>query len=237
MPRFSPENAELAHEILGHYPVAKSATIPLCHLAQEQDGHLTDDAMEHIAELVGCSPAEVLGTASFYEMFKREPVGRYVINVCTSISCFLMGGDELLHHAEETLGIKAGGTTADGLFTLEGYECIAACTEAPCLQVNYRYFHKIANDEFDRLVDDLRAGRLEHDIPPHGTLQRRRQHMPADRRAGVAPPNVSVEPVWLRDEPALPDTTPAATPVDSDGAGGTNGADGADPKRGERGRE
>ena len=81
------------------YPVLKSATIPLCHLAQEQDGHLTEDAMEHIAELLGLAPAEVLGTASFYEMFKREPVGKYVINVCTSISCFLNGGDELLEHA------------------------------------------------------------------------------------------------------------------------------------------
>ena len=161
MARFSGENEELAREIIGRYPVAKSATIPLCHLAQEQDGHLTDDAMEHVAELIGITPAEVLGTASFYEMFKREPVGRYVINVCTSISCFLNGGDELLDHAEETLGVKHGGTTADGTFTLEGYECIAACTEAPCLQVNYRYFHRVSNGDFDALVDDLRAGQRD----------------------------------------------------------------------------
>ncbi|MEY2438123.1 MAG: NADH-quinone oxidoreductase subunit, partial [Acidimicrobiaceae bacterium] len=105
MARFNTENEELAREIIGRYPVAKSATIPLCHLAQEQDGYLADDAMEHVAELIGLTPAEVLGTASFYEMFKREPVGRYVVNVCTSISCFLNGGDELLHHAEESLGI------------------------------------------------------------------------------------------------------------------------------------
>ncbi|MEY2457102.1 MAG: NADH-quinone oxidoreductase subunit, partial [Acidimicrobiaceae bacterium] len=143
MARFNTENEELAREIIGRYPVAKSATIPLCHLAQEQDGYLADDAMEHVAELIGLTPAEVLGTASFYEMFKREPVGRYVVNVCTSISCFLNGGDELLHHAEESLGIKHGGTTDDGTFTLESYECIAACTEAPCLQVNYRYFHRV----------------------------------------------------------------------------------------------
>src|SRR6478736_76451 len=102
MSRLTPENEKLALEIVARYPRPKSATIPLCHLAQEQDGHLTDDAMEHIAELLGLSPAEVLGTASFYEMFKREPVGKYVINVCTSISCFLNGGDELLEHAEHT---------------------------------------------------------------------------------------------------------------------------------------
>jgi NADH-quinone oxidoreductase subunit E len=205
MSRFSPENEVLAREILGHYPVAKSATIPLCHLAQEQDGHLTDDAMEHIAELVGVTPAEVLGTASFYEMFKRESCGKYVINVCTSISCHLMGGDELLHHAEEKLGVAAGHTTEDGMFTVEGYECIAACTEAPCLQVNYRYFTKLSLADFDRMVDDLKAGRLDDEVPPHGTLARTRQHLPAGRAAGVAPPAGTPRPGWLGDQPALRD--------------------------------
>lgn len=208
MARFTPENEELALEIIGRYPVLKSATIPLCHLAQEQDGYLTEDAMQHIAELLGLSAAEVLGTASFYEMFKREPVGKYVVNVCTSISCFLNGGDELLEHAEERLGTKAGGTSDDGLFTIEGYECIAACTEAPCLQVNYRYFHKISNAEFDTLIDDLRAGRRD-DIPPHGTLARVRQRVGTERVAGVAPPVGSEQPVWLRDTPALQDSQPA----------------------------
>ena len=128
----------------------KSALIPLLHLAQEQDGYVTNDAMAHIGELVGVTSAEVLGTCSFYEMFKLDPVGKYVVNVCTNISCQLVGGEELLHHAEKTLGIKSGNTTADGLFTLEDVECIAACTEAPCLQVNYRYRHRITHDEFDR---------------------------------------------------------------------------------------
>ena len=131
MARFTADNQVIAAEIIGRYPVAKSALIPLLHLAQEQDGYVTDDAMAHIAELVGVTPAEVLGTCSFYEMFKREPVGRYLVNVCTNISCLLVGGEELLHHAEKTLGIRAGNTTADGLFTVEDVECIAACTEAP----------------------------------------------------------------------------------------------------------
>jgi NADH-quinone oxidoreductase subunit E len=129
-------------------------------------------------------------------MFKREPVGRYLINVCTNISCLLTGGEELLHHAEQTLGIKAGNTTTDGLFSIEEVECIAACTEAPALQVNYRYCHKISNPEFDQLVDDLRTG-VRTDIPPHGTLGLVRQHIPADRAAGVALPEAGVEPVWL----------------------------------------
>ncbi len=196
MPRLTEENVGLAHEIIARYPRKKSALIPLLHVAQEQDGHLTEEAMEHIADLVGVTPAEVLGTASFYEMFKFEPVGRYMVNICTNISCQLMGGEELLHHAEETLGIRPGGTTEDGLFTLEDVECVAACTEAPCLQVNYRYEYRLSNRDFDRLIEDLRSG-ARTDIPPHGTLARRRQHIPPDRLAGVETPENAGTPAWF----------------------------------------
>lgn len=198
MARLNPDNVVLAHEIIGRYPRPKSALIPLLHLAQEQDGHLTDEAMAHIAELVGVTPAEVLGTASFYEMFKREPVGRYVVNVCTNISCQLLGADELIAHAEKRLGIKVGGTTPDGAITLEGVECIAACTEAPCLQVNYRYAYRVTPESFDQLVDELRAGRVPPEqIPPHGTLALVRQHIPDDRRAGPVAPDDRRAPTWM----------------------------------------
>jgi NADH-quinone oxidoreductase subunit E len=207
MARFTTDNAAVADDIIARYPVKKSALIPLLHLAQEQDGHVTDDAMEHIAELVDVTPAEVLGTCSFYEMFKREPVGDYVVNVCTNISCMLLGGEELLHHLEHRLGIKAGDTTPDGKFTLDDVECIAACTEAPCLQVNYRYFPRISNDEVDVLIDDLRAGKRAHEVPRHGTLSRVRQQLP-DTRAGVAPPDRNVEPPWLaRNTETAPETS------------------------------
>jgi NADH-quinone oxidoreductase subunit E len=196
MPRFTSENTAVADDIISRYPRPRSALIPLLHLAQEQDGHLTDEAMEHIAELVDVTPAEVLGTASFYEMFKREPVGDYVITVCTNISCMRLGGEELLHHLEHRLGVKAGSTTPDGKFTLEDVECIAACTEAPCMQVNYRYFHRVQLDEVDELVDDLRGGRLAHEVPRHGTLSRVRQQVP-ENRAGNALPERNVEPPWL----------------------------------------
>jgi NADH-quinone oxidoreductase subunit E len=197
MPRLNAENTILAREIIGRYPVAKSALIPLLHVAQEQDGWVSEDAMEHIAELIGITPAEVLGTCSFYEMFKREPVGQYLVNVCTNISCQLMGAWELLEHLEETLGVKAGGTTPDGVFTLEDVECIAACTEAPCLQVNYRYFYKVANEDADQLIADLRAGRRGHEVPKHGILARVRQSIPADRRAGAVAPVGGQQPAWF----------------------------------------
>jgi NADH-quinone oxidoreductase subunit E len=105
MPRFTSENAAVADDIIARYPIAKSALIPLLHLAQEQDGYLTDDAMEHIAELVGVTPAEVLGTASFYEMFKFEPVGKYVVNICQTMSCALMGA---------TVGVAVGAAWTAG---------------------------------------------------------------------------------------------------------------------------
>jgi NADH-quinone oxidoreductase subunit E len=129
----------------------------------------------HIAELLDLAPAEVYGTASFYEMFKFHPVGKYCINICTNISCQLVGAWNLLHHAEERLGIKSGGTTEDGLFTIEDVECIAACTEAPALQVNYRYRYKVTPESFDALITELESGKLSGEVPPHGTLAAVRQ--------------------------------------------------------------
>ena len=198
MTRLSEQSLATAREILSRYPRARSATIPLLHLSQQQNGYVTLEAMAHVAELTGTTPAEVYGTATFYEMFKFEPVGRYCINICDSISCHLMGSGHLLEHAEERLGIKAGGTTADGLITLEHAECQAACTEAPCLQVNYRYRYRVTTEQLDRLLDDLATGALDTEIPPHGTVARVRQHIPSDRGVGPVPPeDVSGPPPWI----------------------------------------
>ena len=196
MSRFSEANEIVAREIIARYPRPKSATIPLCHLAQEQDGYLADDAMRHIAELVGVTAAEVLGTASFYEMFKRKPVGKYLVNVCTNISCQVMGAEDLLAHAEEKLGVPAGGTTADGMFTLEDVECTAACTEAPACLVNYRFQHRVTNESFDELIDDIRAGKAT-DIPLHGTLAKVRQRIEPGQVANITPPEQQSEPAWF----------------------------------------
>ncbi|MBC8196160.1 MAG: NAD(P)H-dependent oxidoreductase subunit E [Acidimicrobiia bacterium] len=204
---FSDTNQSLALEIIGRYPRPKSAVIPLLHLAQEQEGWVTREAMLQIADLTGVTPAEVLGTGSFYEMFKFHPVGRYMVNVCTNISCQLLGGEELLDHVESTLGAGAGDTTEDGMFTVEDVECVAACTEGPCFTVNYRYFHRATPGVFDEVVADLREGRSpiqrgaagdSGDMPEHGRLGRVRQEIPAGRRAGVVPPEQAGEqPVWL----------------------------------------
>jgi NADH-quinone oxidoreductase subunit E len=204
MSRLNDANVALAKEIIARYPRPKSALIPLLHLSQEQNGYITNEAMAHLAELVGVTSAEVYGTASFYEMFKFEPVGKYVINICGTLSCALMGSEELLHRAEHKLGVKAGRTTADGLITLEHAECQAACTEAPCLQVNYRYRFRVTPADVDALIDDLRAGKLSDEIPAHGTLAKVRQHIPVDRGVGaVAPEAATTAPAWFDGKAAL----------------------------------
>ena len=175
MTRLSADRVERARETIALYPHPRSALIPLLHLAQEQDGHLTEDAMAHIGELLDLTPAEVYGTASFYDMLFTERVGRHLIAICTNIACLLNGGYELLEHAEDRLGIKAGATTPDGQFTIEEVECIALCGQAPCLAVNWRFFGNVTDEAFDRLVDDLAAGRMAEEVPPHGTLCRVRR--------------------------------------------------------------
>src|SRR3954470_13135047 len=192
MARLSPSMVERARDAIALYPHPRSALIPLLHMAQEQDGWVAPDAMEHIAELLDLAPAEVRGTASFYDMLFLEPVGKYLVAICTNIACLLNGGYELLEHAEEKLGIKAGATTADGNFTIEEVECIALCGQAPCLAVNWRFFGKVSNQGFDHLVDELAAGRLTDDIAPHGTLCRTRR---AVGLVAGAPEGAAVEPV------------------------------------------
>jgi NADH-quinone oxidoreductase subunit E len=163
---------ERARQLVGLYPEPRSALIPLCHLAQEQDGWLTPEAMRDIAGLVGVTPTEVYGTATFYDMLHTEPVGTHVVAVCTNIACLLDGALELLEHAESTLGVNAGGTTADGVITLEESECLADCDRTPCVQVNHRFVGAQTPESFDALVAELRSGARADDIPSHGTLNR-----------------------------------------------------------------
>lgn len=179
MPGLNTSTLERARDLIALYPQPRSALIPILHLAQEQEGWLTPEAMQQIGELVGITSAEVLGTASFYDMFFTHPVGRHLVAICTNIACMLNGGAELLEHAEKTLGIKSGATTADAEFTLEEAECLALCGNAPCVTVNWRYFGNIDEGAFDRLTDDLRAGLLANEVPPHGTLNRVRRDLTA----------------------------------------------------------
>ena len=220
MPGLNTQTLERARDLIALYPQPRSALIPILHLAQEQEGWITPEAMEQIGELLDITAAEVLGTASFYDMFFTHPVGRHLVAVCTNIACMLNGGAELLEHAEKALGIKSGATTADGEFTLEEAECLALCGNAPCVTVNWRYFGNVNETAFDRLTDDLRAGRLAKDVPPHGTLNRVRRDItawagaaakkaepPAPRLSAAAPPDP--QPAVAEKAPDAPEPQPA----------------------------
>jgi NADH-quinone oxidoreductase subunit E len=187
MARLTAENLQRARQLIALYPQSRSALIPILHILQEQDGWLTPDGIAHVAEVLDLEPAEVYGTASFYDMLFTHPVGRHLVSVCTNLACMLNGGEELLEHAEARLGVAPGSTTADGQFTLEEVECIAFCGAAPCLTVNWRFFGNVSNDDFDRLLEDLAAGRLADDVPPHGTLNRVRRQVGLMAGAALAP--------------------------------------------------
>ena len=189
MSHFTPETRTRAQQLVALYPKARSALIPLCHLAQEMDGWLRPEAMEEIAELVGVTPAEVRGTATFYDMLDTESAATYRVSVCTNVACLLDGAIELLAHAQERLGVSVGGSTHDGTFKLEESECLADCDFAPCVQVNHRFVRTQTAAAFDQLVDDLAAGKLGGTIPPHGTLLR----VARDRGLVVDPEQVASE--------------------------------------------
>jgi NADH-quinone oxidoreductase subunit E len=173
--RLTPDNEQRALELVSLYPYARSALIPILHLLQEQDGYLSEDGMAHVGELLGLAGAEVRGTATFYDMFHFEPVGKYLVAVCTNIACMLQGAYRLLEHAEERLGVAPGGTTTDRMFTLEDAECLALCGNAPCVTVNWRFFGDMDPEGFDSLLEDLRSGKLDDEVPAHGTLSRVRR--------------------------------------------------------------
>jgi NADH:ubiquinone oxidoreductase subunit E len=148
---FTDANLAKARETMARYPHAKSAVLPLLHLAQDQEGWVTPEAMEEIAGLLDLAPVQVLGTCSFYTMFKREPVGRLVVSVCTNVSCLVNGGPELLED------LRARYATDDDVF-VEEVECLAACDCAPVLQVNYEFHGPLGAEAASRLVDEYKRG-------------------------------------------------------------------------------
>jgi NADH-quinone oxidoreductase E subunit len=184
----SQDNLVRARQLIALYPQKRSALIPVLHLLQEQEGYLSPEGIEDVATLLELTPAEVRGTASFYDMFHLEPIGRYLVAVCTNIACMLDGAYELLEHIQEDLGVHPGGTTPDGLFTLEDAECLALCGNAPCVTVNWRFFGNMTPERWDALIEDLRAGRLDAEVPPHGTLCRVQRSVGLPAAAPEPPP-------------------------------------------------
>jgi len=147
-----------AREIIARYPDSRSALLPLLHLVQSQEGHVTRTGQRFCADVLGLTTAEVAAVATFYSMYRRKPSGDYQVGVCTNTLCAVMGGDAIFEALQDHLGVGNGETTGDGLVTLEHIECNAACDFAPVVMVNWEFFDNQTVDSAKRLVDDLRAG-------------------------------------------------------------------------------
>ena len=145
-------------ETVARYPQPRSAMLPCLHLAQDEIGYVSEDALLAVAEAIGVKPDEVDSIVSFYSMFHREPQGKQVIKVCTSLSCYLMGCDDVLGALERRLGVRRGETTPDGRYKLEAVECLAACGMAPALQVNGEFVEQATPETAEKLVAFLDAG-------------------------------------------------------------------------------
>ena len=153
--RFDPAMEERIEAILARYPTRQAALLPLLWLCQERWGWISRGAVEAVAERLGLSPAEVEGVITFYTMYRREPPGRYVLQVCTTLSCQLCGTQTLVDHLKSKLGIDFGQTTPDGKYTLVDVQCLGACGEGPVVQVNDDYHTNLTVDSLDRLLDGL----------------------------------------------------------------------------------
>jgi NADH-quinone oxidoreductase E subunit len=165
---FTDENLERAKAHIAKYPAGRqaSAVLPLLDLAQRQHGGwLSRAAMDRVAELLGMSPIRVYEVATFYTMFNLRPVGRYLLQACTTTPCWLRGSEQVVSTCERKLSISVGGTTPDGLFTLVEVECLGACVNAPVLQVNDDFYEDLDGPATEVLLDALRAG----NVPPPGS--------------------------------------------------------------------
>jgi NADH-quinone oxidoreductase E subunit len=157
---FTPERRAKLDELLTKYPPdqKRSAVLAALYLVQEQIGYLTANGMRHIAPILGMTPAEVEDVATYYVMFYREPVGKYVLQVCRTLSCALNGAERVTEALSEKLGIKVGETDPSGMFTLLEFECLGACDRAPIVMVNNEHWHEKASPEScAKLVDDIKA--------------------------------------------------------------------------------
>lgn len=158
---WSEETQARASEIIAIYPQRRSAVMPLLYLAMAEDGYLTDRGMREVAVRVGLTPAQVRSVASFYTMYKREDPGRYLVSCCTSISCMLLGSDEILHAIEDEAEVMAHTGDGENLITVEHVECIGACGGAPAVTVNYELIEGITVEKAREMVRWLHNARPE----------------------------------------------------------------------------
>ncbi len=151
------ESVQRIKDKQAQYPQRKSAVLPALTVAYRQVGHLNDDVYREISQIIGVPILEIAEAATFYTMFPKQPVGKYLIQVCHNISCSLLGADSLIAYLEDKLGIKKGDTTQDGLFTLISVECLGSCATAPMMQINHDYYENLTPEKVDAILQQLRS--------------------------------------------------------------------------------
>lgn len=140
-----------------HYPTKRSVLVPTLLYAQDEIGYLSDEAIAEIAKRVELTELEVRNVISYYSMLRTKPAGKYNVQVCTNVSCLLRGGEEILEHCKEKLGVGHKGVTSDGMFSLEEVECIGACSWAPAMQVNYDFHENLTDEKVDEILAGYRS--------------------------------------------------------------------------------
>lgn len=175
---FTADNLSRAKVIIARYPEGRqqSALLPLLTLAQKQNAnYLSKSAMDYIANMLGIPPVRVYEVATFYTMYNHQPVGKYMIEVCTTTPCWLRGSDQIVEACEKRLGIKVGETTENGMFTLKEAECLGSCVTAPMCQIGDHYYEDLTPQNIEEIIDTLSLG----NTPKPGPQSRRKSSEPA----------------------------------------------------------
>ncbi|MBK8433465.1 MAG: NAD(P)H-dependent oxidoreductase subunit E [Chloroflexi bacterium] len=159
--------AQEIESLLKRYPAGreKSAVLPLLHIAQQEYGYASPEAIADVASILNLDPTHVLSIAGFYSLYYEEPVGKYVLEICNDLPCALRGADQFIEMACQKLGVKKDEITADGLFTIKNVMCLAACDRAPMLQCNLRYEENLTEEKFDALIARLRREAASNEKP------------------------------------------------------------------------
>jgi NADH-quinone oxidoreductase E subunit len=166
---YSAENEEKLQALLGKYPTTMAALLPALWLCQQQNGYLTDKTLEYVADRLGISPVHVFAVVEFYTMYHRRPPGKYHLQVCRTLSCYMLGAESIQDHITNKLGIGPGEKTEDGLFSFELVECLGSCGTAPVMRVNDVYCENLTPERIDEIIEGCRAGRLPQEAPEGAT--------------------------------------------------------------------
>ena len=153
--QWTQENKKEIEDILTRYPTKQAALLPVLHVAQKEFGWISPEAMELVAQELNLSTAHVYGVVTFYTMYNRQPVGKYHLQVCRTLSCAMMGSQKIVDYLKKKLGIELRETTPDKKFTLSEVECLASCGTAPAMMVNEKYFENLTEEEMDRILKSL----------------------------------------------------------------------------------